>query len=751
MIRRSAVLGLLALVPLARSSAAQVPLYPPVALPYDPAAKIDGTVEDLARDAAGRILYCTAEGQVGRIVPGGVWSVLATQASGPFPNELRAVAETPAGDVAVLDKEGHVRVLFGASTPASLVYSDLHMIADATDLIVDGRGSYLIASATPSNGQRAMNWVAADGVNWSYYLVKHMPAQLAHDPLTGGILIADTTDGGKLQLVRAGSETHQTNLLDGTTQPGLTLAQSDGDLTAEADGDVYWIAGGKVYKHTRSTSTTTLFASGYKQLRGAVIAASSGWAPSATGWSLYLAEGDHPTRLREIANVDAPGGVIAADQGPVPGRGLPVNVNFGFQVFELTADNQGRLLVGGTLFGPSQFIKRITLTGTPSITTLATSANGLIAPVEGLCVAPDDSIYALGRTGEIQWISEGPLIVTTIFSDPTNTITAGKDLALDVNGTLYIASREGFGFGKVSAVTGGTASLLTATQDSRGLAANPAGGMFVSQWHNTGFNGTVDLLHFAGNTLETLPGFSGMNYTNDFVWGDCDICVDANGAVYTISEDDWSLVRYEPGLQGFVRVGSGYLNHPSGLAIAPSTATSGSTSGWSLYVSEFDNLWEIPSVAAPAATLVDASLGLVAGRRPAASPHPRFGRPRALAVGPWGEGVLVGTAGGWVLELDRATGELRPLAGPEQGLRGELVALVAEEHGPRILALNRAGELFELSDAAVRALPLDPRLVAAPIARALAAPRRMLHARDPVTGASEWLLLDGWVVWRLGN
>jgi hypothetical protein len=37
------------------------------------------------------------------------------------------------------------------------------MMADATDLIVDARGSFLIASATPSSGQRAINWVSADG------------------------------------------------------------------------------------------------------------------------------------------------------------------------------------------------------------------------------------------------------------------------------------------------------------------------------------------------------------------------------------------------------------------------------------------------------------------------------------------------------------------------------------------------------------------------------------------------------------
>src|SRR5262245_43309681 len=59
----------------------------------DETCLVSGTVKDLSRDATGHILYCTAEGEVGRItLPGGAKTVLATAASGPFPNELRAVA-----------------------------------------------------------------------------------------------------------------------------------------------------------------------------------------------------------------------------------------------------------------------------------------------------------------------------------------------------------------------------------------------------------------------------------------------------------------------------------------------------------------------------------------------------------------------------------------------------------------------------------------------------------------------------------
>ncbi|NOT32462.1 MAG: hypothetical protein HOP15_18610, partial [Planctomycetes bacterium] len=692
------------LVPLAASATAQSlgtqhtqaagPPYGPVVVQgtLDTTHFIPGLVKDLSRDSAGRILFCTFERVVGRIEPGKqAITVLTNDANSPaFEGQLRGVAETTTGAIAVVDAFGHVYVLPGSGGPAVRIYSDLYMISDATDLIVDARGNFLIASATPSSGQRALNWVQGDGQRWSYYLVRHQPVQLAHDPLTGGLVVAETSAGGNLQLVAAGNSYRATTGLDTVTHPGLNSFQSDGDIAAEANGDLYWIAGGSVYKRTRATNTTTLFASGYGQLRGAVIAASHGWQWSATGWSLYLAEGENPTRIREIPGVGAPGAVIANDQGAVPWKGTKVNVLFGFQAFDLAADDSGRLLLGGTQFGSTQFIKRITLTGTPAIALVANNASGLTGIIEGLCVAPDDSLYALTRTGSIQHITEGPLTVTTLFSDPGNQIEAGKDLALDVDGTLYVATREAWDWGKIMRVSGGAAALLTTTEETRGLAANPAGGLFFSQWHSTGFNGSVDLYHFDDGAHEALPGLSGVNYTNDFVWGDGDICVDANGSIYTVSEDDWSLIRYDPSADAFVRLGSGYLNHPSGLAIAPSTAGSGSTTGWSLYVAEFDNLWEKPSVPAPASTLVNSALGLTVGSTPFATPHPKFGKPRVLAPAPDG-GVLVGTATGHVLRLDPESGAAVPVADPAEywggeGLSSAIVALAAAPSGRRILA-----------------------------------------------------------------
>ena len=108
---------------------------------------VPGTVKDLSRDAAGRILYCTAEREVGRLVPVAGRTVLGTAAN--FPNELRAVAESGAS-IVTLDVFGHVRVLVNGALPPAWVYNDQHMILDATDLIVDARGSFVVASASPS-------------------------------------------------------------------------------------------------------------------------------------------------------------------------------------------------------------------------------------------------------------------------------------------------------------------------------------------------------------------------------------------------------------------------------------------------------------------------------------------------------------------------------------------------------------------------------------------------------------------------
>jgi hypothetical protein len=714
----------------------------------DVLAEIPGQVHDLTRDSLGRILYCTLD-EVGRIDPEtGEVTVLASPANAWFPVPLRALAETPGGDIAVLDRDGHIRVLVGGLAPALIRYTDHYMIQDATDLIVDARGNFLVASATPSYGQRGMNWIANGGQRWGYYLVAHEPVQLAADPLTGNVLISGQGAGGALYLVDSNDLHRPTSPLDTVTRPGVSSTLDDGHVAVESDGDIWWAASGKLCFGSRKDGQTRVVREGFGVLRGAVIAPASGNLWAASGYSLYLAEGQNPTVIREVPGVGEPCPMIAVDQGEVPDRGLLVPVTLNMQCFELTADNAGNLLLGGALWGSPAYLKRVTLGSNPGITTVATSADGLAGLVEGVAVAPDDSIYTLSRTGVVQHITEGPLSVTTIFSDAGQEITTGKDLVLDVNGDLYVGTREYWGMGKVLEISGGAATLLTTTAESRGLAAGLTGGMYVTQWNNVAFHGTIDRLRLSDLILEPQPGFIGMNYTNDAVWADGDIAVDVNGSIYTVSEDDWSLVRYDPAFDGYVRLGSSYLNHPSGLAIAPSRPGSGSTTGWSLYVSEFDYIWEKPSVPAPASTLVDASLGLVAGgRHVAGSVNPRFGRPRTMALAQDGTTLLVATSKSHVIAIDPATGAVLDLAGPESGLRGDLVALTRLPGSGRVLVANRDLELFEVRPGRAARLGVDPTRVAPVVERFLESPRRTQRIG---TGAQRrTYVLEGWVVWGL--
>jgi len=704
---------------------------------------VPGMVVDLARDSAGRILYCTAEREVGRLEAAGR-TVLATAAS--FPNALTAVAESGA-DVVVLDVLGHVRRLPGGVPPAVVVYLDQFMIAAPTDLIVDARGSFLTASATPTSGVRALNWIQADGVDWSYYLVRHQPLAIAHDPLTGGILMSETSGGGSLRLVQAGSPVRATLALDTSTQPGLGVAQSDGDLAVEASGNLYWIAGGTVRHHVRGSGTSTTVVSGLGPLRGAVIAATAPLSHLPGPWSLYVAEGASPTRVREVLASGAPAAVVASDQGDPPGRGLHVPVTYNSRCLDLTLGQGGQLLMGGMTFGTDQFLMRITTTGTPSITTLASDTDGLIGPVEGVSFAPDQSIYTLARDGRIQRITTTPLTVTTVFDDPGGDIQVAKDLALDVDGSFYVACRDATDFGRIVKVALGSVTLLLPTEETRGLAARPLGGMYFSQWRSGGFEGTVDLLHFTGPTVETLPGFDTLNFSNDEVRGDGEIVVDALGNLYTICEDEWSLVRYDANLDGIERIGSGYLGRPAGLALAPSTDASGSTTGWSLFVSESLDLWEHPSFPPPASPWVDATLGLTIERTLAGAPHPRFGRPSALAPAP--AGLLVGTEEGWLLSLDARTGALEPVAGPEEQAGTAILALATAPDGRRTLALDARGALRELRAGGLVPLAIDPARSAALVARYRAAPQDRACLVEARSGAGTWFALDGWAVWRV--
>ena len=95
----------------------------------------------------------------------------------------------------------------------------------------------------------------------------------------------------------------------------------------------------------------------------------------------------------------------------------------------------------------------------------------------------------------------------------------------------------------------------------------------------------------------------------------------------------------------------------------------GTATGWSLYVSEFDLLWEKINMAPPASTLVDSSLGLDADL--AGTLHPKYGRPRSIAALPRGSGLLISTSRSWVVRFDPASGAFLALAMLEFVFLGE--------------------------------------------------------------------------------
>jgi len=655
---------------------------------------VDGTVTDLAVDSSGDLLYCTEESDVGRVTTGGVVTVLADAASGPFTKALRGVVENPAGELAVIDLTGDIFELTGGVAPATKVYSDLYIIHQATDLICDANGNYVTVSRTPTSGVRGIDWVSPNGARWAYYLVKHRPIAIAVDPVNGDLLIADAANGGALRSVDTVDESHPTAPLDVTTKPGFIEANNDGDLAVEVDGSVWTIAGGDVYRYDRGTGTTTPMASGLGQLRGIAIAASSGGVPSASGWSAYLAEGANPTTIREIGNVGAPASTTAPELGTVPNRGDQI-LFFGTQrVYELATDLDGNLLVGGDLWGAAFKVQRVTLPG-GNISTIAAQSDGLSGRIEGISTAPDGTIYAMTSAGRIHAIVESPLQVSTVFSDPLNEIKAGKDMIRDRDGTFYVADRQNWGNGQVDHVdAGGTVTPVAITDETRGVMPDPfSGDVYAVEWNDIGFHGTVGRMDTDTGAITLLPKFQGMNYTNDSTWGDGDIALDVEGNIYTASEDDFSVYRYNVETQKKVRIGSGYTNHPSGVAIARSTSPSDKQSGWSLYVTEFDFLWEIPDVPAPASVLLDRAApptGRLVGWLPGDA-----GEARAVLSDPIGGRFLVPTSAGELYMIQLYTGVVTKIAGPAQGLSGDLVAIASTSTGT-IYVANRSGTVFQV-------------------------------------------------------
>ena len=491
---------------------------------------VAGKVLDMSVDSGGNLLYCTSGKSVGRIALDGQVTVLATAASGPFPDVLRGVVENPAGDIAVIDTAGDIYVLPGGSPPAALIYDDLYMIESPSDLIVDASGNYVVPSQSPTSGIRAVNWVSEDGSLWAYYLVDlvHKPLALAQDALGLGLLMADTADGGSLLRIDGADGSHPVTTLDDTTKPGFGTTQMDGDIAALADGDALFIAQDRVYHFDRQSGVTTVIDSGYTELKALAVAASSGNVPSASGFSAYVADFVAPTMVYEIPDVGAPAPTPGPSLGTIPGQGIQHFFWGNIRTYEITADREGHLLAGGDFFGTNPRIKRVELPSL-TVTDVAHGSDGLSGKIEGIVVDVDGTIYASTSDGVIHTVVEGPSVqVDTLYDDAGDLVGRAKDLARDRQGNLYMADIEGYGFGDVDKVTAeGVGSSLGNTVETRGACADPFNGtLFVTEWNDIGFHGTVGRMDVSSGDIVDVPGFAGMNYTNAAGWGDGDLVMD---------------------------------------------------------------------------------------------------------------------------------------------------------------------------------------------------------------------------------
>lgn len=651
---------------------------------------VAGRVVDMSRTSSGELLFCTQQGNVGTVDAGGAVTLLATSATAPFPSDLRAVAPAAGGDIAVLDAASDIYLLPGGAAPAQLFYSDLYIVNDPTDLVLDAAGNFVITSNTATSGVRAVDWISADGQRWAYYKIAHSPIAVAADPVGGDLLIADANNGGALRLIDSDDDSHPTSPLDTSTQPGFSLGAQDGDMALESDGDVLFVAGGSVYRFDRLAGTSSLLVSGLGSLRGIAIATSSGSVPSASGWSAYVAEdAGSQTALREIGDVGAPADVTAADLGTVPGRGQQLMFFSGIHAFDLEVDAGGDLVIGGELWGDDYAVRRIEL---PSldVSVVADDTDGISGRVEAVSPTPDGGFYILTSPGHIQRIEPGGA-VSTVFSDPFDLIGTGKDLVWDRNGFLFVANYFSWGNGSlVRRAPNGNAAQLLSTDETRGLAADPGSAqMLLTEWVDSGFNSRVHEYEPVTNDLTPIPGFDQLNLTNAAAWGDGKLVLDVEGNIYVTSEDDFSLYRFNRETGKKVRIGSGYINHPTGVAIARSTIAS--TTGWSLFVAEWNYLWEIADVPAPASRKLD--FGAPPTGRVVASLHPDSGLPRALASDPLSGGLLVTTTEGHLLSVDTDAGTWTTLSTSPQ-VR-DMVDIDATSSGTFLIATD-AGDVFEV-------------------------------------------------------
>lgn len=628
---------------------------------------LPGRVVDLTRDAQGLLTYATEEGELGQLLGG---AAQALPGVGPFAEELVAVHAGPTGDWWVLDALGDLHRVPAAGGAAAQIYDDLYLINQPTDLLVDTAGDALIAGRTISSGTRAVMRVSTDGERWMYYTTDIAPLGLAVE-VNGTSIAVTTTSGGLLELW---DEDGIPRFSEFATGAAGHVEDLDGDLACGTDGTRWWSAGNEVWKLASGSSVPQLELDAGAPVRALSLANSS----SGSGTSLYYATDlGTSSEIHELGVSTAATPLLASSFGEVPGRGIFRLFHSSMNAFCLTSDANGDLLLGGDEWGADAEVRRIDL---PELTTqrLTSPSDGVGLRVEGLVLQPDGSALILERSGQVSRLdlSSGTPQVAPVWTESGDPIVTAKGLAAGRQGQLWVAQRTAFDSGSVQALQAdGSTVVLAATEDSRGLAAHPFGPELLSStWKDAGFNGTVGSLDPdmpSGNPPEVLPGFGEVNYSNGANWGDGDVLVDAAGRIYTLSEDDFSVYRYDPFAQGKARLGSGYLNRPAGLAIAPSLPDSNSTTGFSLFVTEWNRLWEIPGVPPAAPRLLDPQAPRAGSLR--GFSHPDWGVPVALAHD--SQGALHGiTESGHLLRFDgHSLATL--LAGPLQGLPTGWVSL----------------------------------------------------------------------------
>lgn len=646
-----------------------------------------GEARDLSRTAAGDLLVTTAEGHVLEVTAGGSATFLANP--GDLARAPIASVSLGPGSAAVIDETGSIYEVGTVPGVPQLLYGDVFLVREPTDLAIDTAGNFWIACKTVSNNTRCITHVSGDGVRWAYYSVEGSPIALENDPITGGILLSDGFNGLET-LLADGDGAPVRQVVGGAS--GFAAGRLDGDLAVNDLGDAYVAADDEVLFHDRSAGTTTSFASAAGTIRGLAL------APASTGGgdSLWMVSGNGGSLLEEILLGETSVASVVAAITDVPGTGTQLTT-YGLNVNCATVDRNGDLLVGGDVFGSAVRIDRITLPGLVT-TTVADAADGLSSRIEGLHVNRDGRIYALAAYGAVHTVDEGPgaPTVAAIFSDPLNQITTGKGLAVDRRGDVYIADRQGWSFGLVHRLdAGGGFATLLSLQDTRGLLGDTLGGrLLANEWRGTGFNGVVGVIDEQGAQIDPLVGFDGLNISNQSNVGDGAMVMDASGRVYVSCEDEFAVRAWNPETERTYRIGSGYLNRATGLAISRSTDQGTSPTGFSLYVSQWNRLHEIPGVAPPAPRTVDLDAppcgDLLSWSRP------EWGRPLAIAYDAAGARLVAVTDAETVVGLPLDGSPATRIAHAGTGITGPLTCVAADASG-EILVGNRDGLVVRLS------------------------------------------------------